>query len=125
MGYQVAPGSIDKKEKGCFSWVTLKAYVGQWEKVQLQPQVMVIDGSPWTYLAKFAHGLPSGERAMAHQLLSSLMLPDLVILLVTSGREVQRRSSPDAQGDKVARLALVQIRELQLLPGSPCTVDAT
>jgi hypothetical protein len=58
-------------------------------------------------------------------MLTTLRLPDLLIILAASGREIQQRRHPDAEGDDIARQALVQMRELQLLPGHPPLVDAS
>ena len=59
--------------------------------------------------------------------LAKLYLPDMTIVLLGSGRKVGRRSTALAGLDieALAPVALMQMRELVLLPGTVVTVDVT
>ena len=63
----------------------------------------MIETSPWGYLAKYTSQLEPKGRGAAREELAGLRLPDLFLVLTTSGIEVASRLSP---GDSPAQGAL-------------------
>ena len=54
-------------------------------------EALLIEDSPWAYLTKHATHLPSDHQASCRSTLASLHLPQLTIVLHTSGRAVVLR----------------------------------
>ena len=99
--------------------------VTRWQHVCKQPEVIIVEESPWSYLAKHTHTTTPQTRSACHASLAPLTLPDLTICLHTSGVAIGRRH-PQHRHDpeKYSPIALMQMAALQYLP-QPCIfVDA-
>ena len=97
-----------------------------WAALPRAGAAVLVEDSPWAYLARHAHHLHTTKQADLRATLSPLHLPTLTIILHSSGRAVGRRhpsfrSNPDGW----APTALLQMQYLQLHM-EPCFhVDAT
>ncbi len=100
--------------------------VTRWARLTSHPGVLLIEESPWSYLAKHAVNLDARTRVVCNAALAPLVLPTLTISLHSSGRAVGRRHPLYHQEpDKYAPVAMDQMVQLQLLPHACYHVDAT
>ena len=65
--------------------------VARWRKVTAQQSATVVEESPWAYLAKHTCQITPQVRDACHAQLAQLTLPDLTLVLHTSGVAVGRR----------------------------------
>ena len=52
------------------------------------------DASPWAYFYKYLLRVAPDERSALQVVLATLSLPDLQLVLLSSGREIGRRGAP-------------------------------
>ena len=52
------------------------------------------DASPWAYFFKYLLCIAPDERSALQAVLATLHLPDLQLVLLSSGREIGRRGAP-------------------------------
>ncbi len=78
-------------ERATFSSAHFEALTDRWAKLAAQPGVLIVEESPWSYLAKHAIHLDAPTRATCNSALAPLVLPTLTISLHSSGRDVGRR----------------------------------
>ena len=52
------------------------------------------DASPWAYFYKYLLRVAPDERSALQVVLATLSLPDLQLVLLSSGREIRRRGAP-------------------------------
>ena len=90
------------------------------------PGVMLIEESPWSYLAKHANHLEAETRAACNSALSPLVLPTLTIALHSSGCTIgSRHPIHHGDPDRHSPVALGQMVQLYTLPHACYYVDAT
>ena len=100
--------------------------VARWQKLSQQDGPLLIEDSPWAYVAKHTGQITPQQRDACHAQLAQLVLPDLTLVLHTSGVAVGRRH-PHHRDDPetYSQVALRQMAALQFLP-QPCLyVDAS
>ncbi len=113
-------------ERATFSMEFFEKLVNRWARLATLPGVLLVEESPWTYLAKHAIYLEAPTRAACNAALAPLVLPTLTISLHSSGRAVGRRHPiHHHEPDVFAQPALKQMVQLQLLPHACYHVDAT
>ncbi len=127
-GYQVevCDGKPDPPARDQFSPSHFEDLVARWARLSVKPGVLLVEESPWTYLAKHALHLDAPQRATCNAALAPLVLPTLTISLNSSGRAVGRRHPLHANNpDAFAQTAIDQMVQLKLLPHACYHVDAT
>ncbi len=65
--------------------------VARWRKLSQHIGPLLIEDSPWAYVAKHSGQITSQQWDACHAQLAQLMLPDLTLVLHTSGIAVGRR----------------------------------
>ena len=103
-----------------------KALLERWLHLEVQPQALLIEDSPWAYLCRHAVHVPADVRQRCHLAMTHLRHPDFTIVLGSSGVEVGRRHpahhlAPEAHSPA----ALRQMQQLQFHPSPAFHVDAT
>ena len=74
-----------------FDQAFFEGLVTRWQHVCQQPEVILVEESPWSYLAKHTHTTTPQTRSACHASLAPLTLPDLTICLHTSCIAIGRR----------------------------------
>jgi hypothetical protein len=112
--------------RGDFDQGYFDSLVTRWAEVCRRPEVVLVEESPWSYLAKHSTHVTPQTRSACHAVLAQLVLPDLTFALHTSGVSVGRRHPLHRhQPEQYSPTALAQMSALQFLP-QPCIfVDAT
>ncbi len=128
LGYavDVCRGKPPAEAREAFCNQHFNALVSRWARLTTHSGVLLIEESPWSYLAKHAHHLDAPTRAACNAALAPLVLPTLTVSLHSSGREVGRRHPLHHQEpDKHGQVAIEQMVQLQLLPHACYHVDAS
>ena len=92
--------------------------MAEWRTCCAQAGTVVTDAAPWPYFRKYLLHIAPQERTVYAAELAQLYLPDLTIVLLSSGREVGRCGTALSGMDveALAPIALTQMCELVFLP---------
>ena len=109
-----------------FDPAAFEQHVKRWKEIQDSTCTALVESHPWGYLAKVGHNLDKPTRTHLMAQLAILKLPDVTVVLTTTGREIARRQGhQDIALNEFGTKALREMRELMLLPGTVITADVT
>ena len=66
----------------------LQQLATKWADISCQSSTHLVEGSPWGYLSAHLAVMAPPIRALARQVVAPLRLPELFVVLHTTGREV-------------------------------------
>ena len=127
LGYPVLHRTHEDPRSRQFDPALFEGLVAAWKEACATEGTIVTDASPWAYYHKYLLRIAPEARATHSATLATLHLPDLHLVLLTSGRETGRRGAALAgvTVDDGACVALTHMRELLLMPGDLVTIDVT
>lgn len=100
--------------------------VAAWQALPRAGQAILVEDSPWAYLAKHGASLAPEDRHARYAQLAPLTLPDLTLVFHTSGRQVGlRHPHHHSNPDEHSPAACDQMRALDFLPTPTRHFDAT
>ncbi len=113
-------------QRSSFHWEHFQRMVQAWQQLPEEGPALLVEDTPWAYLARHSVHVERSVRQQAHRLLAPLTLPAFHIVLHTTGVTVGRRhptlhTSPEQQSPH----ALRQMGLLAHLPSPLFHVDAT